>query len=162
MVVQNKLQTCHHHNCSTSSLLLFHRHDSFQLPLKPPLNLLAHKKHLKLILSLYHFNTPSTPHTYWLHAKDINTAALTLQNVPFGTYIQDPHWLSRNDVVFNRKHPNSYMQVIFRGAHWARSWSQLSKEEEKVCMMNNCRGIEGLVMELYAKRGWNFRRRLTH
>ena len=71
-------------------------------------------------------------------------------------------WLSRNDVVFNRKHPNSYMQVIFRGAHWARSWSQLSKEEEKVCMMNNCRGIEGLVMELFAKRGWNFRRRLTH
>ena len=71
-------------------------------------------------------------------------------------------WLSRNDVVFNRKHPNSYLQVIFRGTHWARSWSQLSKEEEKVHMMNKCREIEGLVMELFAKRGWNFRQRLTH
>jgi len=28
-------------------------------------------------------------------------------------------WLSRNDLVFDRKHPNSYLQVIFRGAHWA-------------------------------------------
>ena len=24
-------------------------------------------------------------------------------------------WLSRNDIVFNRKPPNSYLQVIFRG-----------------------------------------------
>jgi hypothetical protein len=29
-------------------------------------------------------------------------------------------WLSRNDAVFNRKHPNSYLQVVFRGTHWAR------------------------------------------
>ena len=69
-------------------------------------------------------------------------------------------WLSRNDVVFNQKQPNSYLQVIFRGTHWARSWSQLAKEEEKVHMKSNCRVIEGLVMELFAKKGWNFRQRL--
>jgi len=69
-------------------------------------------------------------------------------------------WLSRNDVVFNQKQPNSYLQVIFRGTHWARSWSQLAKEEEKVHVKSNCRVIEGLVMELFAKKGWNFRQRL--
>jgi hypothetical protein len=48
------------------------------------------------------------------------------------------------------------------GTHWARLWSQLSKEEEKDHMKNNCRAIEGLVMELFAKRGWNFRPRVTY
>jgi hypothetical protein len=39
--------------------------------------------------------------------------------------------------------------------YWARHWSQLSKEEEKVDMKNNCRAIEGMVMELFTKRDWN-------
>ena len=39
--------------------------------------------------------------------------------------------------------------VLFRGTYWARSWSQLSKEEEKIHMRSNCRVIEGIVMELF-------------
>lgn len=47
-------------------------------------------------------------------------------------------WLCRNDVVFNWKLPNSYMQVIFRGTHWTRLWSQVTKEEEKNLLRSNC------------------------
>ena len=70
-------------------------------------------------------------------------------------------WLSRNDAVFNRKLPNSYLQVIFRGTHW-RLWSQLSKEEEKDYIKRNCQSIEGLMLELFARGGWNFKYRVTY
>jgi hypothetical protein len=43
-------------------------------------------------------------------------------------------WLSRNDVVFKRTKPNSFVQVISRGTHWTRCWSLLSKEEERMAL----------------------------
>jgi hypothetical protein len=30
-------------------------------------------------------------------------------------------WLTRNDVVFQRTTPKSFLQVVFRAAHWIRS-----------------------------------------
>lgn len=48
-------------------------------------------------------------------------------------------WLCRNEAVFSRKLPNSFLQVIFRGTYWIRFWSQLSKEEEKIFLKINCR-----------------------
>lgn len=65
-------------------------------------------------------------------------------------------WLNRNDAVFCRKFPNSYLQVIFRGTFWARHWSQLSKEEAKDSITKKCRRLESVIMELFAKHGWNF------
>ena len=70
-------------------------------------------------------------------------------------------WLSRNDVVFNRKPSNSYLQVIFRGRYWTRLWSQLSKEENDH-IKRNCQFIEGLMLELFARGGWNFKYRVTY
>jgi hypothetical protein len=40
-------------------------------------------------------------------------------------------WLSRNDIVFNKIQILSYMQVIFRGTHWTRTWSSFQKEENQ-------------------------------
>ena len=70
-------------------------------------------------------------------------------------------WLNRNDAVFNRKLPKSYFQVFFRGTYWTRFWLQLSKEEEKDLLENVCRQLEGRVLELFARRGWNFINRLV-
>jgi len=70
-------------------------------------------------------------------------------------------WLCRNDAVFCRKFPNSYLQIIFRATYWARTWSLLSKEEEKDLLKNKCRELESLSLELFAKGGWNFRNRVT-
>ena len=69
-------------------------------------------------------------------------------------------WLSRNDVVFQKTIPNSYLQVIFRGTYWARCWSELSKEEEKDFLKNNCRLLERRVLEMFARR-WRLRNRLA-
>ena len=70
-------------------------------------------------------------------------------------------WLCRNDAVFCRTPPNSYLRVIFRGIYWTRAWSLLSKEEGKDHLKNKCRELESMVLELFAKRGWNFRSRVT-
>ena len=69
-------------------------------------------------------------------------------------------WLSRDDFVFQRNIPNSYLQVIFRGTYWTRCWSQLSKEEEEKSIKNSCLTMESAVMEFFSKFGWNFRTRI--
>ena len=42
-------------------------------------------------------------------------------------------WISGNDVIFKNSTHNSSLQVIFTGTYyWTRSWSLLSKEEERL------------------------------
>ena len=66
-------------------------------------------------------------------------------------------WLSRNDVVFQKTIPNSYLQVIFRGTYRARCWSQMTKEEEKLSLKKRACNLESAVMAFYSKHGGNFR-----
>jgi len=53
------------------------------------------------------------------------------------------------------------LQVIFGGAYWARFWSLLSEEEARTDLRENCQRLEAMVMALFARNGWNFRRRIT-
>lgn len=69
-------------------------------------------------------------------------------------------WLSRNDVVFLRSKPNSFLQVLFRGTYWIKSWSILSKEEERSSLKKGCQKLEITSMEVFSKAGWNFRNRI--
>ena len=69
-------------------------------------------------------------------------------------------WLCRNDAIFCRSTPNLYLQVIFGGTFWARRWSLLSKKEEMNFITKNCGRMEGVMLEFFAKQGWNFRRRI--
>jgi len=62
-------------------------------------------------------------------------------------------WLTRNEVVFEKKRPNSYLQVIFRGTYWTRSWSILSKEEERTALSNCCLRLEAILMEFFNNNG---------
>jgi hypothetical protein len=56
---------------------------------------------------------------------------------------------------FQRYKPNWPLQVIFR------SWSLLSKEEERDCLKKGCQIlVEVTVTELFSKFGWNFRKRI--
>jgi hypothetical protein len=66
-------------------------------------------------------------------------------------------WLSRTDVLFQRTVPNSYLFAgNFQGIYWARCWSQLSNEEEKVSLKRRSCILKS-IMEFYIKYGWNFR-----
>jgi hypothetical protein len=63
-------------------------------------------------------------------------------------------------VVFNEKHPNSFLQVIFRGTYWARSWAILSKEEEMKNLKKACHILEVIGMEIFNNFRWKIRSRL--
>jgi len=69
-------------------------------------------------------------------------------------------WLCRNDVVFQQSKPNSSLQVIFRAAYWIRSWSILSKEEERDSLKEGCRTLEAAALEMFNNFGWNALRRI--
>nr|TKW20406.1 hypothetical protein SEVIR_4G085801v2 [Setaria viridis] len=69
-------------------------------------------------------------------------------------------WLNINDLLFKGTITNSFLQVIFRGTHWTRTWAVLSKEEEKIDLKKNCSRFEVTAMEFFNKYGWNFRRRI--
>ncbi|CAL4918480.1 unnamed protein product [Urochloa decumbens] len=69
-------------------------------------------------------------------------------------------WLSRNDIVFKKTTPNSFLQVLFRGTYWTRTWAKLSKEEEMNNLKQQCSKLEIAVMEIFNKFGWKNRNRL--
>ena len=70
-------------------------------------------------------------------------------------------WLCWNEVVFQNLYPNSYLQVLYRGIFfWVRFWSQLSKEKTMDQIKRSWQKLEGVILELLAKKGWNFRNRI--
>jgi hypothetical protein len=91
-------------------------------------------------------------HTFgaWIH--NINSSKRQLLFVGIGAMLWGV-WLSRNDVVFNKSPILSFMQVIYRGTHWARTWSLFQKEEDRHLLLSACRSIETLIMEIFAKHG---------
>jgi hypothetical protein len=71
-------------------------------------------------------------------------------------------WLSRNDVVFQKSKTKSFLQVIFRGTFWIRSWSILSKEEGRKQLKGGCRWMETIALELFKRSWWNVFQRIQN
>ena len=38
-------------------------------------------------------------------------------------------WISRNEIVFDKCKPKSFLQVLFRGTHWLHQWASLQRLE---------------------------------
>jgi hypothetical protein len=70
-------------------------------------------------------------------------------------------WLTRNEIIFDKAVAPSYLQVIFRGTYWTRSWCLLQKEEDRQLMRMGCRFIEITAMEVFARHGWRFSNRIA-
>ena len=62
-------------------------------------------------------------------------------------------------IVFDKVLAPSYLQVIFRGTYWIRSWSLLQKEDRQMIKMD-CRNIETNAMEVFPRHGWRFNNRI--
>jgi hypothetical protein len=69
-------------------------------------------------------------------------------------------WLCRNDVVFNHKPIQSFMQVIFRGSHWLQFWRLLQKEESHQEILNVCQSLEMVAMEIFTSHEWQSNARI--
>ena len=84
----------------------------------------------------------------------------------FGTWLQGIRWkekslsavcwamcLSRNDIVFDKVNPQSCLQILFRATYWIRFWALLQKKEDKIIISENCRVLEFIAMEIFARNG---------
>jgi hypothetical protein len=69
-------------------------------------------------------------------------------------------WLSRNEVVFQKSKSRSFLQVMFRGTFWIRSWSILSREEGRNALKEGCLWLETIALEFFKGSGWNVLKRI--
>ena len=60
-----------------------------------------------------------------------------------------------------RKLGYSRLQVLFRETYWIRFWALLQKEEKRPPVLEGCRALECLVMEVFASNGWPFSNRIA-
>jgi hypothetical protein len=97
---------------------------------------------------------------YGAWAQNMNLRSKRLLYVGIGAMFWGM-WLNRNDVIFNKTSISSYMQVIFRGTHWARTWALFRKEENRTAIQAACRLVETMTIEIFAKHGWWFSNRLS-
>jgi hypothetical protein len=63
-------------------------------------------------------------------------------------------WLSQNDIIFNKISIQSYVEVIFKGTHCARTWAPFQKEEDQTVLQAACRLIETMTMDIFIKHVW--------
>jgi hypothetical protein len=40
-------------------------------------------------------------------------------------------WITRNQVVFDKCRPKSFLHVLFRGTHWLRQWAKLQRYDDR-------------------------------
>jgi hypothetical protein len=88
--------------------------------------------------------------TFGVWVQNMNHSKRKLLFVGIGAMLWKV-WLSRNDIVFNKSPTLSYMQVIYRGTHWARTWALFQKVEDRGLLLYACRALETLTMKIFAK-----------
>ena len=90
---------------------------------------------------------------------DLNTKNLIITGVSVLCWAI---WISRNDLVFNKAQMFTYLQVLFRGTHWLRLWTQLQRSDDSANLLRRaCRHLETMAMHFFAYRGWRFSNRIT-
>ena len=95
----------------------------------------------------------------WLHGVPIKTKRMYLVGASALCWAL---WLSQNDTVFDKHSMKTYMQVLFRGTHWLRDRAQLQRrEEDTIIIMEACRSLQTMVMQVFANHGWRFSNRIV-
>lgn len=69
----------------------------------------------------FNFSMPSRFHDIWLWLLSLHKKSRRLIFVGLAAMCW-MIWLSRNDLVFDKKNTYSYLQILFRGTHWCREW----------------------------------------
>lgn len=69
-------------------------------------------------------------------------------------------WNTRNDMIFNGKNFNNFLQVIYRATSWIRTWSLLSHAEYRDLMDIGCNRWEMAARVIFNRFGWRANNRL--
>jgi hypothetical protein len=70
-------------------------------------------------------------------------------------------WNVRNDFIFNKQKPHSFLQVIPLAIHWIRTWSYIQAEEQRAAMESGCNRLETVARDFYSRFGWRLDHRIT-
>ena len=97
----------------------------------------------------------SVRHTFgnWLFGVPSKTKNLIITRVAAVCWAI---WISRNDLVFDKKPMLTYLEVLFRATHWLRIWAQLHNKEEGTTIKEVCRLLETAALQIFAYFGWRF------
>ncbi|WVZ53261.1 hypothetical protein U9M48_004230, partial [Paspalum notatum var. saurae] len=62
-------------------------------------------------------------------------------------------WLQRNDCVFDRKQPKSFLRVLFRGTFWLRQWAKLQRNEDQDWLLLGAQRLETASLQVFNSFG---------
>jgi len=64
-------------------------------------------------------------------------------------------------VVFDKGHPKTFLQVLYRGTPWLQFWTLLQRsDDDKEQILDACKLLEPRAMEFFALHRWSFIYRL--
>jgi len=64
-------------------------------------------------------------------------------------------WLTRNEVVFDKCRPKTFLQVLFRGTHWLRQWARLQRREDMRDQLTLAgQHLESSALHFFSSSGW--------
>ena len=69
-------------------------------------------------------------------------------------------WNCRNDIIFNRQHNLTFLQVIFRATAWIRTWSLLTPMDSREPLVTGCNQWEMVARAIFNRFGWRSHNRI--
>ena len=85
-----------------------------------------------------------------LGSKKVNSLLLTTASALLWTI-----WLTRNEIVFDKRKPKSLLQVLFRGTYWLRQWAILQRHEDlKDLLISAATRLETSALAFFSSNGW--------
>ena len=69
-------------------------------------------------------------------------------------------WNCRNDMIFNRLHNLTFLQVIFRATAWIRTWSLLTPTDSREPLVTGCNQWEMVARAIFNWFGWRSHNRI--
>ena len=71
--------------------------------------------------------------------------------------------LSRNEVVFDKCRPKTFLQVLFRGTYWLRQWASLQRHDDQRDQLVQVRQfLETSALHFFSCNGWLSSRYIGH
>jgi hypothetical protein len=64
-------------------------------------------------------------------------------------------WITRNEVVFDKYRPKTFLQVLFRGTHWLRQWTRLQRHDDlRDQLILAAHHLETSALHFFSSIGW--------
>jgi len=66
-------------------------------------------------------------------------------------------WMTRNEVVFDKYRPKTFLQVLFKRTYWLWFWAKLERgESHQELLILACRSLEMAALHFFTLNGWSF------